>query len=294
MKKKSSTLLVTLMILVGLSLLLYPYIANKWNSFSKEKSITKYNEIVAEKIAAGEIDCEAERKKAEDYNQSLLPSILPDSFAIAAADEETDEIYMSCLNLTGDGIMGLVSIPKINVELPIYHTTSHEVLEKAAGHLEGSTLPIGGADTHAVISAHRGLPSAALFTDLDLLVEGDHFYIYVLDEILCYEVDQIQVVKPSETQALSVEEGQDLVTLMTCTPYGVNSHRLFVRGHRVPYEGNELQQEDQTGQISWHTNYLLWVVIALIIVGCFSSFLYWREKKMRKQIENKEETKDIE
>ena len=234
-KRLILTIAMILLFLAGLSLLLYPFVANQWNNYRQQRLISSYEDTVARKEEAGEIDYDAEWAKAQAYNEALLPSILPDSFAVAEASDEPDEEYMSCLNITGDGMMGMVEIPKIDVNLPIYHTTSEEVLEKAAGHLEGSSLPVGGESTHAVISAHRGLPSASLFTDLDQLEEGDHFLIHVLDDTLCYEVDQILVVEPKETESLAVEEGEDLVTLLTCTPYGVNSDRLLVRGHRVPY-----------------------------------------------------------
>lgn len=181
-------------------------------------------------------------------------------------------------------MMGTVEIPKINIELPIYHTTDEAVLEQAAGHLEGSSLPIGGESTHAVISAHRGLPSASLFTDLDQLEEGDHFLIHVLDDTLAYEVDKITVVEPEETQDLAVEEGQDLVTLLTCTPYGVNSHRLLVRGHRVPYEPEAIADEQPPlFGTSLHTNYLLWVLVGLLITGGFIAGLYFYDKKRNQQ-----------
>ena len=239
MKKFFKNLIIILIFLSGLSLLLYPYISNEWNTYRQSKLMTTYEEVVQSINEETPIDYTSEFARANAYNEALVPYILPDSFAIAAASEEPDEEYMACLNLTGDGMMGYVQIPKIDIKIPIYHTVSTEVLEKAAGHLEGSSLPVGGADTHTVISAHRGLPSAALFTDLDKLKEGDHFLISVLDEILCYEVDQITVVEPSETDPLKVEEGKDLATLLTCTPYGVNSHRLLVRGSRVPYNGEE-------------------------------------------------------
>ena len=156
------------------------------------------------------------------------------------------------------------------------------VLEQAAGHLEGSSLPIGGESTHTVITAHRGLPSAALFTDLDRLEEGDHFLIHVLDETLCYEVDKILTVEPDETDALAVEEGEDLATLVTCTPYGVNTHRLMVRGHRVPYVEEEVAGEKvPLSQISLHTSYLLWVIVGLTVTGLFILFLYGRDRKAR-------------
>ena len=285
MKKFFKNLILILIFLAGLSLLLYPYIANKWNTYRQSKLMTTYEEAVESINEEKPIDYTSEFARANAYNESLVPYILPDSFAIAAASEEPDAEYMACLNLTGDGMMGYVQIPKIDIKIPIYHTVSTEVLEKAAGHLEGSSLPVGGADTHTVISAHRGLPSAALFTDLDKLKEGDHFLISVLDEILCYEVDQISVVEPSETEALKVEPGKDLATLLTCTPYGVNSHRLLVRGHRVEYVEEEVMQEEvPLKETSLHTNYLLWVVVGLAITTVFIIVLSVVYRKRRKKI----------
>ena len=280
-KKPITTFIMILLFLAGLSLLLYPFVANQWNNYRQQRLISSYEDTVARKEEAGEIDYDAEWAKAQAYNEALLPSILPDSFAVAEASDEPDEEYMSCLNITGDGMMGMVEIPKIDVNLPIYHTTSEEVLEKAAGHLEGSSLPVGGESTHAVISAHRGLPSASLFTDLDQLEEGDHFLIHVLDDTLCYEVDQILVVEPKETESLAVEEGEDLVTLLTCTPYGVNSDRLLVRGHRVPYVPEEVEDEQANALFgtSLHTNYLLWVVAGLAVTAAFIGYLSYRERK---------------
>ena len=289
MKKKTSTILVVIVFLAGLSLLLYPFVANQWNSYRQSRLISSYESTVAEMEEAGEIDYEKEWQKANAYNAALLPSILPDSFAVADASEEEDDEYMSCLNLTGDGMMGIVEIPKIDVKIPIYHTTEDEVLQKAAGHLEGSSLPVGGESTHSVISAHRGLPSATLFTDLDQLEEGDHFLLHILDDTLCYEVDQILVVEPKQTESLAVEEGEDLVTLLTCTPYGVNTERLLVRGHRVPYDPEELaDNEALQGPISLHTNYLLWVFVGLGITGLFVLLLFLRERKLKKAEEPKE------
>lgn len=283
MKKKLNIIFVILFFLAGLSLLLYPLVSNEWNNYRQKRLISNYEEAIAQ---AGEtIDYEAEWKKARDYNEALLPSILPDSFAIAAA-EDVDETYLSCLNLTGNGVMGYVEIPKIDIKLPIFHGTKEDVLEQAAGHLEGSSLPVGGENTHAVISAHRGLPSAALFTDLDRLKEGDHFLLYILDDILCYEVDKISVVEPKETEELSVIDGEDLVTLLTCTPYGVNSHRLLVRGHRVEYVPEVVEEEEAGvfGAVSLHTNYLLWVIIGLGVTAVFIVFLYLYDKKKRKEL----------
>ena len=295
MKKTVSRILIGAIFLAGLSLLLYPFVANEWNTYRQQRLITGYDDTVAQLEEEGSVDYEAEWEKARAYNAELVPSVLPDSFAVAAASEEPDEEYMAALNLAGDGIMGKVEIPKIGITLPIYHTTEEEVLEKAAGHLEGSSLPSGGENTHAVISAHRGLPSAALFTDLDQLEAGDHFLIRVLDETLCYEVDQIETVEPDDTSALAVEEGEDLVTLLTCTPYGVNSHRLLVRGHRVPYEETVVAEEETPlAAVSVHTNYLLWVFVGLGVTALFILALYLLDRRARtarqKEREEKEES----
>lgn len=282
MKKKVINISIVIFFIIGLSLLLYPTVANQWNTYRQSKLMSNYEEQVDEMKASGEVDMEAEWEKAHTYNEALLPTILPDSFAIAEAMEEEDKTYTSSLNLMGDGMMGKIVIPKIDVNLPIFHYTTKEVLENGVGHLEGSSLPIGGESTHSVLSAHRGLPSAALFTDLDRLEEGDHFLLYILDDVLCYEVDQIKVVEPKETQDLAVEEGKDLVTLFTCTPYGVNTHRLLVRGHRVPYEETILEDEGvPTANRSLHTHYILWVIVGLAVTGLLIWIMYWVDKKRR-------------
>lgn len=282
MKKKVINISIIIFFIIGLSLLLYPTVANQWNTYRQSKLMSNYEEQIEEMQSSGEVDMEAEWEKAEAYNEALLPTILPDSFAIAEAKQEEDKTYTSSLNLMGDGMMGKVVIPKIDVNLPVFHYTTKEVLENGVGHLEGSSLPIGGESSHSVLSAHRGLPSASLFTDLDRLEVGDHFLMYVLDDILCYEVDQVKVVEPKETQDLSVEEGKDLMTLFTCTPYGVNTHRLLVRGHRVPYEETILEDEKvPTANRSLHTNYLLWVVVGLAVTGFLIWLMYWFDKKRR-------------
>lgn len=294
MKKIVSKIVICIMFLAGLSLLLYPLVSNEWNTYRQEKLISSYDSQVAQKAEAGEIDYTAQWDAAKEYNEALLPSILPDSFAIAAASDEPDETYMSCLNLNGDGMMGYVEIPKIDIKIPVYHTVKDDVLEKAAGHLEGSSLPAGGESTHSVISAHRGLPSAALFTDLDKMEKGDHFLLYILDDVLCYKVDKISVVEPDDTKDLEVEEGQDLVTLLTCTPYGVNSQRLLVRGHRVPYE-EEIMEDAPKSLItgtSLHTSYLLWVVVGLSVTALFILLLFLHEKKTRKRTGHKKRRKE--
>ena len=283
MKKKAGNLVIGIIFLAGLSLLLYPFVANQWNNYRQKQLISGYEQVVSDKEAAEGIDYDAERKKAEDYNEALLPCVLPDSFALAESSG-VDPVYMNTLNIAGDEMMGSVEIPKINIKIPIYHTTEEEVLNKGAGHLEGSSLPVGGANTHAVISAHRGLPSASLFTDLDQMKVGDHFLLHVLDETLCYEVDKISVVKPEDTSALAVEDGQDLVTLLTCTPYGVNTERLLVRGHRVPYVEEEVKEEKTVlSGSSFHTNYLLWVFVGLSVTALFIFVLYLKETKLKRR-----------
>lgn len=283
MKKKAGNLVIGIIFLAGLSLLLYPFVANQWNNYRQKQLLSGYEQAVSEKEAAEGIDYDAERKKAEEYNEALLPCVLPDSFALAESSG-VDPVYMNTLNIAGDEMMGSVEIPKIDIKIPIYHTTEEEVLNKGAGHLEGSSLPVGGANTHAVISAHRGLPSASLFTDLDQLKKGDHFLIHVLNETLCYEVDKISVVKPEDTSDLAVEDGADLVTLLTCTPYGVNTERLLVRGHRVPYVEEEVKEEKTVlSGSSLHTNYLLWVFVGLSVTALFIFVLYLKEIKLKRR-----------
>lgn len=283
MKRHIPTILFSLIFLAGLSLLLYPFTANQWNTYRQSRLISSYDESVAELEEGGLIDYTAEWERAYAYNESLIPYILPDSFSTAEVPEEGSEEYLSCLNLTGDGMMGYVQIPKINVKIPVYHTTNEDVLQKGAGHLPGSSFPVGGEGTHTVISAHRGLPSAALFTDLDKLQEGDYFLLSVLDDMLCYQVDQITVVEPTDTSTLTAVEGEDLATLLTCTPYGVNSHRLLVRGHRVPYEEAEDDLIPASSSLmgpSLHTSYLLWVIVGLLITGGFIGLLYLYDRKL--------------
>lgn len=295
--KRKTTLIIGFLFLIGLSLLLYPFMANQWNNYRQDQLISSYEKTVAEKEKRGEIDYKAEWEKAKMYNEGLKPAILPDSFAVAAADGEKNEAYFSSLNLAGDGMMGRVEISKIDVNIPIYHTTGETVLEIAAGHLEGSSLPVGGEGTHTVISAHRGLPSAALFTDLDQLEEGDYFLLHILDDMLCYMVDQITVVEPEETEALAVEEGKDLATLLTCTPYGVNSHRLMVRGHRVPYEPEKIrEQTERAGGISLHTNYLLWIFVGFFVtaLAAFGFRAYGTRRAAREETKEEDKKKERE
>lgn len=228
MKKKRDHFLTVLFILIlfaGLSLLLYPSISNYWNSFHSTQAIANYTEEVAN-LDHQEYD--SLWNAARRYNEELLQH----GTAYRLTDEQAQQ-YESLLNVSGLGIMGSIEIPEIDVSLPIYHGTDESVLQVAVGHLEWSSLPVGGEGTHCVLSGHRGLPSAKLFTHLDKLEKGDTFLLCILDEVLTYEVDQILIVEPQETAALQIEPGKDYCTLVTCTPYGINTHRLLVRGHRI-------------------------------------------------------------
>ena len=267
--------------LFGLFVLFYPTISNYWNNYRQKVLNSNYEDQVSEMEKSGDIDYEAEWAKAETYNKALQPIKLPDSFAEAENSESEDQSYMDCLNLTGDGMMGTVEIPCIDIKLPIMHTTDAEVLTNAAGHLEGSSLPIGGESTHSVIAAHRGLATAALFTDLDKVKVGDHFYLHILNKTLAYEVEEINVVEPDDTDKLNVQEGRDLCTLLTCTPYGVNTQRLLVTGHRVDYDEDtaKAEQVNPLLGVSSHTSYLLWSLGGLIVTLLFISWLYSRNRK---------------
>ena len=224
MKKHITTILLILVLVVGLSLILYPTIADWWNSFHQSRAIADYDAILSE---MKEEDYTHLFEAAMAYNEQLRQL----KFPLMYYDQVPG--YDDLLDITGTGIMGYIDIPSIQVELPIYHGTSEGVLQIAAGHVEGSSLPTGGENTHCVISAHRGLPSARLFTDLDKMQIGDTFTLSVVDRILTYEVDQILTVLPHEVEPLYVQEGEDYCTLVTCTPYGINTHRLLVRGTRI-------------------------------------------------------------
>ena len=224
-KKNMSNVILIFVFLVGLSLLLYPTLSDYWNSFHQTSAITGYAQNVA-----GLDDEEYDKiwSAAEAYNAKLLKR--SNDFYLSSAQKKA---YEQLLNVSDNGVIGYVDIPAIDLSLPVYHGTNNNVLQVAIGHLEWSSLPVGGESTHSILSGHRGLPSAKLFTDLDKLVVGDIFMLNVLDNVLTYEVDQILIIEPDELDDLVIVEGMDYCTLMTCTPYGINSHRLLVRGHRV-------------------------------------------------------------
>lgn len=225
MKKDRANLILIIVFFIGLSLLLYPTVSDFWNSFHQTRAIASYVDVVE---SLDEEQYEKMWKDARAYNKEMAET--GNLWVLTKSEKKR---YQQLLNVSDTGIMGYIDIPSINCSLPVYHGVDEAVLQIAIGHIEGTSLPVGGKGTHAVLSGHRGLPSAKLFSNLDRLKEGDNFMLHVLDETLTYEIDQILIVEPEEIDALQIDKKKDLCTLVTCTPYGINSHRLLVRGHRV-------------------------------------------------------------
>ena len=276
MKKRDRiyTAVLIVVLVVGLSLLLYPTFSDWWNSRVQTRLIANYNTVVSN---LNEEDYSELWDSAAAYNESLRTRSNP-----YLLDEEQKQQYPTLLNPAGDGIMGYVEIPDIDITLPIYHGTDEMVLQVAIGHLEWTSLPTGGEGTHCVISGHRGLPSARLFTDLDQLTVGDRFMIHVLDEMLTYEVDQIRIVEPGETEELLIREGKDLCTLVTCTPYGVNSHRLLVRGHRVENQAQAMTVRVTADAFVVEKLIVAPFVLLLILLMMLLGFLIGGRKRKKK------------
>lgn len=290
MKKKISTILFGLLFLFGFGVLSYPTVANQWNTYRQSKLISSYRNVVKDMKPE---DFTREWEKAEAFNDALVQNNL---YGDVFGEDDTDlrsKEYWKVLNVAEDGVMGYLSVPKIHIKLAVYHGTGDDVLQTGVGHLNGTKLPIGGEGTHSVLAAHRGLPSAKLFTDIDQLEKGDKFYIHVLDEVLAYKVDQILPMVDKDDrgtieQALKIEEGQDYVTLFTCTPYGVNSHRLLVRGIRVPYNGEEEVAENVSDSMlkAVQNYYMLYLILGLaitIFVIVFMKFLFKRKGRRKRQ-----------
>lgn len=266
-KKHISTIIIALIFLAGLGFLLYPTVSNLWNRAHQSRAIATYTKQV-EKL--DDSQNKEMLKAARKYNKSLLKK--SDHWKLSKKDKKK---YESLLDVSGTGIMGYIEVPKIDCSLPIYHGTDEGALQIAIGHLEGSSLPVGGKSTHCVLSGHRGLPSARLFTDLDQMEEGDIFILNILGRKLAYEVDQIKVVLPEEMSDLEIEEGKDLCTLVTCTPYGINTHRLLVRGHRTEYVEKKVEEEKKEVQtkktdirlmIAGGAGVLILLIIIIVIV----------------------------
>ena len=274
MKKKIINLFIGILFIAGLSLLIYPSFSNYWNQRHQTRAIAGYEEKVEDLT---EKQYEKLWNDATLYNKNLRHTMY-------ALNDDEKKIYNETLDVTGTGMMGYVEIPKINVSLPIYHGTDAEILQIAIGHIPGTSLPVGGESTHCVISGHRGLPTKTLFTNMDQLEEGDIFYIKVLDETLAYQIDQIQTVLPEDPKGLSIESGKDYATLVTCTPYAINTHRLLVRGHRIPYQ--EATKKEPNKDIKPElpfTSKVLIMTVMIILIGLIMAIIYciW-DKKRRK------------
>ena len=287
MKKKGSlsTVLLVILILVGMSFLLYPTVANWYNQTHQTRVIDSYKKAV-EKISPE--DYEKIRSEAEEYNRNIR-----NRKNVYFQPEEELKQYYSILDIDGDGVMGYIEIPKLEVSLPIYHGVEEKILQVAVGHLEWTALPVGGEGTHCVLSGHRGLPSARLFTDLDDMKAGDYFLLHILDDTLTYEVDQILTVLPEETEPLLPIEGEDLCTLVTCTPYGINTHRLLVRGHRTETKYDREKLEVSSEAILTDTKTVAVFIAVPILLLLFVLALLIRPKKKPGVQTNQNETEEI-
>lgn len=286
MKRKISGILFGLLFLIGFGILAYPTVSNQWNTYRQSRLISNYEQVVSDMQPE---DYSKEWEAAREFDSTLVQNnIYGDVFGSDDVDmKDTD--YWKVLNVAGDGVMGYLSIPKINIKLAIYHGTAEDVLQTGIGHMNGTSLPIGGESTHSVLAAHRGLPAARLFTDIDQLKQGDMFYIHVLDETMAYQVDQILDMVDKDDhetleEALQIQEGEDQVTLFTCTPYGVNSHRLLVRGTRVPYNGEEEVESTPVDSMlrAIQNYYMLYLILGLavtLLVILIMKFLFDRKGK---------------
>ena len=285
-KEKLAIFLFILMIVAGLGIILYPLISNQLSKKNYQAVIDNYKSTVNIKKNTQN---EQMINEARAYNHALTSTNIDDVFQNPKRESSSE--YLSILNINRNGMMGYISIPKIDVRIPIYHGTSSDILQKGVGHLEGSSFPVGGENAHAILSAHRGLPSSRLFTDLDQLKEDDVFYIYILDQIFAYQVDQILVTEPSETDALRIVDGKDYVTLVTCTPYAINTHRLLVRGERIEYNSKVEEQMAVDKSLSTADIILyisLFVAIGLIIISVVAILHYKKKKEKNRQKESTE------
>lgn len=287
LKKNGLTLILLLILLIGAGLIAYPSFANWWNSFHQSRAVASYAEAVANMNTE-----EYERiiSKAQAYNRKLSRSGI-----LWTLDEDEEKEYKEQLDIATSGIMGYIDIPKIDVMLPIYHGIDESILQVAVGHIPGTSLPVGGKGSHCVVSGHRGLPSARLFTDIDKLVEGDSFTITVLNKTLTYEVDQIRTVLPTDLSDLQIEKGKDYVTLVTCTPYGINTHRLLVRGHRIENADGDASVIADALQIEpiYIAPFIAIPILILLIIGMFiMTGMRTRRRREKRQIYSQMRVKD--
>ena len=283
-KIKASHYILFAVILIGICLLLYPTLSNSWNSYHQSKAIASYDKSIKD---MSEKDHKEVVEKAQQYNEQIAHLKTTDFHN----GEPIDKTYKSLLNINNDSIMGYIEIDSINVKLPIYHGTSESVLSVAVGHLEGSSLPIGGKNTHSVLTGHRGLTGAKLFTDLDRLKNGDTFKINTLGKVLTYEVENVSTVEPYQINKLNVAQDKDLCTLVTCTPYGVNSHRLLVTGHRVENVKVEQNEKNDVSTKNIQTNTIIYIpiIIAPILLVLAIWLLFFKPNKKKKHTKNNKE-----
>lgn len=279
MPRKCTAILSILILLLGIGVLAYPAVSNMYYEHQQKRLTEYYDHLVTDTVDDDTLDKELE--EVRNYNQGLLQGgvLLTDPFDKSQLDP-TSMPYAGLLNVDGDGAMGYITIPAIDVNLVIYHGTGEDVLQKGVGHLQGTSLPVGGKGTHCVLSAHTGLNNKKLFTDLDQLVEGDVFFLHVLGETLAYKVDQIKVVLPSDTEDLRIDADHDYVTLVTCTPYGINTHRLLVRGTRIPYkEAEAIQQTTGKRSSTWMEQYLKAILAGLAVLLVLLALLLWGRRR---------------
>lgn len=278
MKRNLTTIILIIVFLVGLGLMMYPTVSDMINKAHQTVAIDTYEQEVAK---LSDDDFSSILKDARKYNAALTTNEFPKN----SEDLDGNEEYQKAVNPAGNGMMGYIRIDAINVKMPVYHTTKESVLQSGIGHIPTTSLPVGGESTHAVLTGHRGLSSARLFTDLDKIREGDVFYIYVLDEVLAYQVDQIKTVLPAQTQDLQIVEGEDHVTLVTCTPYGVNTHRLLIRGTRIPYsaEIDEKTEAEAEARSTLTTEQLVLIIGAPILTVLFIIVLINTKKPKKRR-----------
>ena len=271
------TLAFIIIFIIGLSILLYPLVSSTWNQILANRLMGDYDDTVRDLSDETLDDMLA---AAREYNDRLVPREVPDAFTVRETKKDLE--YESLLNVTGDGMMGYIEIPAIKTKSPVYHYTTDETLQKGVGHLFGSSLPVGGKGTHAVLTAHRGLPSNKLFSDLDKVVVGDKFFISICGETFAYKIDNIEIVEPDQTEGLALVSGKDYVTLVTCTPYGVNTHRILCRGYRVPYKPGE---EDKIKSRAWLNMNIMMGLIGVLLGILIALILVIRLRKRDKEIE---------
>lgn len=271
-KHTRKTLLIVTLAIVGTCVLLYPLVNTLINNYNQSYVSQEYSKSVQ---ALSKSDSEAELERAHAYNESLISGVITDPFASNVVNVHvSDDAYKDLLDV--NSVMGILSIPKIDLKLPIYHGTSDDILDEGVGHLYGTSLPVGGEGTHAVLTGHRGLPTATLFTDLGELEEGDIFSVSVMGETLTYQVDQIKVVEPNDTRDLQIVQGEDYVTLLTCTPYGINTHRLLVRGTHIPTVVDIAVPDDSISSMPW---WPVAVAAALVFAGIPAAIRRRRQRR---------------